>query len=187
MGTDDDFNVSGHRSTCPELVANHALRTQPIKLLIRECHLPCFAPKVSGIVMTPVATHPCGCRIPRHSPATLTEWYHSKVPEHISRLIGYCLARTTMVVEIVEVAELITKNSYVASLSSSRLLLIFRQRVCPRLRCRLLLSPKSWLAVQGRVLHVPHRKAREFCPALPKQARCNLSLLQTKPSTDTST
>ncbi|EKM61040.1 uncharacterized protein PHACADRAFT_204189 [Phanerochaete carnosa HHB-10118-sp] len=50
-------------------------------------------------------------RTPRHSPGTLTEWYHSKIPEHTSRLIRYCLARATIVVEMLEVAEVITKNS----------------------------------------------------------------------------
>ena len=50
-------------------------------------------------------------RTPRYSPATLSGWYRSVVPEHTARLLNYYLSRTIMVVEMVEVAEVITKHS----------------------------------------------------------------------------
>ncbi|KIP11956.1 hypothetical protein PHLGIDRAFT_510248 [Phlebiopsis gigantea 11061_1 CR5-6] len=50
-------------------------------------------------------------RTPRYSPATIFAWYHSSVPEHTSRLLDYYMSRTYMVAEMVEVAEVITKNS----------------------------------------------------------------------------
>ena len=50
-------------------------------------------------------------RIPKYSAYTLTTWYNSKVPEHTSRLLTYLSARTSVVLELIEVAEVVTKNA----------------------------------------------------------------------------
>lgn len=48
---------------------------------------------------------------PRYNPSTLTEWYHSDVPGRVSRLFQYHRDRTSMVLEMIEVAEVVTKTS----------------------------------------------------------------------------
>ncbi|KAI0365248.1 hypothetical protein BV20DRAFT_1039013 [Pilatotrama ljubarskyi] len=50
-------------------------------------------------------------RTPWYSPQTLTDWYHSPVPEHADRLLRYFARRTSMVLEILDVAEVVTKNA----------------------------------------------------------------------------
>ncbi|KAI0651854.1 hypothetical protein C8Q79DRAFT_935176 [Trametes meyenii] len=50
-------------------------------------------------------------RTPWYSPQTLTNWYHSLVPEHACRLLRYFARRTSMVLEILDVAEVVTKNA----------------------------------------------------------------------------
>ncbi|KAH9849760.1 hypothetical protein C2E23DRAFT_870439 [Lenzites betulinus] len=50
-------------------------------------------------------------RTPWYSPQTLTNWYQSPVPEHTDRLIRYFARRTAMVLEILDVAEVVTKNA----------------------------------------------------------------------------
>lgn len=48
---------------------------------------------------------------PHYSASTLSSWYNSHVPEHASRLLRYFADRTTMVAELVDVAEIVTKNA----------------------------------------------------------------------------
>ncbi|KAI0047841.1 hypothetical protein FA95DRAFT_1492015 [Auriscalpium vulgare] len=50
-------------------------------------------------------------RVPRYTPATLTEWYYSEVPAHGVRLLQHLLNRTTMVLEMLDAAETITKTA----------------------------------------------------------------------------
>ncbi|GJE86113.1 DNA polymerase zeta catalytic subunit [Phanerochaete sordida] len=66
---------------------------------------------LSSYSMENAVFHVLGRRTPRYSAGTLTEWFHSETPEHASRLLQYCMGRATMVVEMLEVAEVIAKNS----------------------------------------------------------------------------
>nr|VWO96738.1 DNA polymerase (EC [Ganoderma boninense] len=50
-------------------------------------------------------------RTPWYSPRTLTEWYNSLVPEHTDRVVRYFASRTSMVLEMLDVAEVVTKNA----------------------------------------------------------------------------
>lgn len=50
-------------------------------------------------------------RVPRYSPKTLTEWYRSSVPGHASRVLRYFSDRTTMVLDILEEAQVVTKTA----------------------------------------------------------------------------
>lgn len=50
-------------------------------------------------------------RIPQYSTETLTEWYKSDVPEHTSRVLRYLTDRTTIVLEILDEAQVVTKNA----------------------------------------------------------------------------
>ncbi|KAI0335271.1 hypothetical protein GY45DRAFT_1240755 [Cubamyces sp. BRFM 1775] len=50
-------------------------------------------------------------RTPWYGPQTLTSWYYSRVPEHTSRLLRYFSQRSAMVLEILDVAEVVTKNA----------------------------------------------------------------------------
>ncbi|OBZ79777.1 DNA polymerase zeta catalytic subunit [Grifola frondosa] len=50
-------------------------------------------------------------RTPRYTTLTLTEWLHSTVPEHAARVMRYFACRTSMVLEILDVAEVVTKNA----------------------------------------------------------------------------
>ncbi|KAH9835559.1 uncharacterized protein C8Q71DRAFT_709525 [Rhodofomes roseus] len=50
-------------------------------------------------------------RTPRYSPQTLTEWYYSTTPLHTANLLRYYAARTSTVLEILDVAEVVTKNA----------------------------------------------------------------------------
>ncbi|KAI0732391.1 hypothetical protein C8Q72DRAFT_874307 [Fomitopsis betulina] len=50
-------------------------------------------------------------RTPRYTPQTLTEWYHSTIPRHTAELLRYFTTRADMVLEIMDAAEVITKNA----------------------------------------------------------------------------
>ncbi|KAI0724555.1 hypothetical protein C8T65DRAFT_704388 [Cerioporus squamosus] len=50
-------------------------------------------------------------RTPWYSPRTLTEWYNSPVPDHAARVLHYFARRTDMVLEMLEAAEVVTKNA----------------------------------------------------------------------------
>ena len=52
---------------------------------------------------------------PWYSSRTLTQWYNSSVPEHTDRVLRYFAARTSMVLEMLDTAEVVTKNAYVIS------------------------------------------------------------------------
>jgi DNA polymerase zeta len=58
-----------------------------------------------------------GRRIPHFSPASLTALWKSKTPEHTHRVLKYCFQRVVMYVEIIDRAEIITKNALVSPLS----------------------------------------------------------------------
>ena len=55
----------------------------------------------------------CVFRTPHYAPHTLTSWYYSATPEHVSRLIRYFSDRASMVLEIIDVAQIVTKTAYV--------------------------------------------------------------------------
>ncbi len=48
-----------------------------------------------------------------YSPYTLTQWYNSPVPEHADRVLRYFARRSTMVLEILDAAEIVTKTACV--------------------------------------------------------------------------
>ncbi|KAH8102662.1 hypothetical protein BXZ70DRAFT_798056 [Cristinia sonorae] len=50
-------------------------------------------------------------RTPRYRSSTLTSWYNSNTPEHGSRLLRYFADRTAMLIEIVDMAEIVSKNA----------------------------------------------------------------------------
>nr|XP_018263770.1 DNA polymerase zeta subunit [Kwoniella dejecticola CBS 10117]OBR85928.1 DNA polymerase zeta subunit [Kwoniella dejecticola CBS 10117] len=50
-------------------------------------------------------------RIPRYSPANLTALWRSKTPEHAHRVLRYYFQRVVIYMEIVDAAEIITKNA----------------------------------------------------------------------------
>ncbi|TBU65073.1 hypothetical protein BD310DRAFT_944016 [Dichomitus squalens] len=50
-------------------------------------------------------------RTPWYSPRTLTEWHNSAVPGHTDRVLRYFARRTSMVLEMLDVAEVVTKNA----------------------------------------------------------------------------
>ncbi|KDQ63750.1 hypothetical protein JAAARDRAFT_53942 [Jaapia argillacea MUCL 33604] len=58
-----------------------------------------------------VALHVLRRRVPRYSPATLTAWLNSDVPSHTSRVFQYFRERTSMVLEMLEAAEVVTKTA----------------------------------------------------------------------------
>ncbi|TCD71522.1 DNA polymerase zeta [Steccherinum ochraceum] len=50
-------------------------------------------------------------RTPRYSSTSLTAWYRSDVPDRTSHLLRYLSDRLVMLVELVDVAEIVTKNA----------------------------------------------------------------------------
>jgi DNA polymerase zeta len=50
-------------------------------------------------------------RIPKYRHSTLTEWYHSTVPAHASRLLRYFSDRVAIVLQILDATEVITKTA----------------------------------------------------------------------------
>ncbi|PCH36835.1 DNA/RNA polymerase [Wolfiporia cocos MD-104 SS10] len=58
-----------------------------------------------------VAFHLLHRRIPRYTPKTLTEWYGSNIPYHANNVYQYFLSRVRMDLEIVSLAEVVTKNA----------------------------------------------------------------------------
>ncbi|RDB28579.1 DNA polymerase zeta catalytic subunit [Hypsizygus marmoreus] len=50
-------------------------------------------------------------RFPRYSYSTLTEWYHSAVPGHLACAMRYLSDRASMLLEILEKSEVITKTA----------------------------------------------------------------------------
>jgi hypothetical protein len=60
-------------------------------------------------------------RVPYYTAETLTTWFKSTVPGQTSRVIDYFMDRTAMVLEILDEADVITKNAYVNFTGSSPL------------------------------------------------------------------
>jgi DNA polymerase zeta len=58
-------------------------------------------------------------RIPRYSPATLTEWYQDSIPGHTAAVLRYFSSRTSMALELLEEAEVVTKTALVDPLFTS--------------------------------------------------------------------
>lgn len=52
-----------------------------------------------------------GNRVPRYSFPTLTEWYNSTVPAHAATVMRYFSDRASMVLDILEEAQVITKTA----------------------------------------------------------------------------
>ncbi|KAJ7900356.1 hypothetical protein B0H14DRAFT_3104499 [Mycena olivaceomarginata] len=58
-----------------------------------------------------VVFHVLSRRTPRYGPATLKEWYEDSVPAHTSAVLRYFSSRTSMVLEILEEAQVVTKTA----------------------------------------------------------------------------
>lgn len=52
-------------------------------------------------------------RVPRFSPETLTSWYQSGDPALVARVLQYHTLRAQLVVELLEEAEIVSRNAYV--------------------------------------------------------------------------
>ncbi|KAF8898732.1 hypothetical protein BD779DRAFT_1485278 [Infundibulicybe gibba] len=50
-------------------------------------------------------------RVPHYSPATLTEWYYSPVTAHVVHVLQYFFKRTSITLQLLEEAEIITKTA----------------------------------------------------------------------------
>ncbi|GBE80756.1 DNA polymerase zeta catalytic subunit [Sparassis crispa] len=50
-------------------------------------------------------------RTPRYSARTLTEWFNSAIPNHTASVLHYFSARTSMVLELLDAAEVVTKTA----------------------------------------------------------------------------
>lgn len=82
--------------------------------------------------------------MPYFASKTQTEWYRSSVPEHTARLLRHLLDRAIAVVEMLDEAEVVTKNRLVhghRNFVCSELMSIY-QRICPGVWDRLLLRPE---------------------------------------------
>lgn len=51
-------------------------------------------------------------RVPRYSATTLTEWYKDLIPAHTARIFSYFVERTATVIDLIDEADVITKNAY---------------------------------------------------------------------------
>ncbi|KZT65126.1 hypothetical protein DAEQUDRAFT_677323 [Daedalea quercina L-15889] len=58
-----------------------------------------------------VAFHVLRRRTPRYTSRTLTQWYYSTTPRHTASVLQYFSTRTSMVLEIMDAAEVVTKNA----------------------------------------------------------------------------
>lgn len=52
-------------------------------------------------------------RVPKYSSSTLTEWFHSESPSHTMIIMRYFMDRTSIVLRILEVTEIVTKTALV--------------------------------------------------------------------------
>lgn len=51
------------------------------------------------------------CRFPKYSAFSLTSWYNSRFPEHVVKVLRYYVERTSMYMEMMDAAEICTKNA----------------------------------------------------------------------------
>lgn len=56
-------------------------------------------------------------RVPRFSPETLTAWYTSKEPALVARVLQYHILRAQLVIELLEEAEIVSRNAYVLAVA----------------------------------------------------------------------
>lgn len=61
-----------------------------------------------------VVFHVLARRIPRYSFATLLEWFRDPISAHKALVLRYFASRTSMVLEVLEETEVVTKTAYVA-------------------------------------------------------------------------
>ena len=52
-------------------------------------------------------------RIPKYEASTLTEWHNSPVPAHRARWLQHLLGRSTLVLEILDAADVVAKTAFV--------------------------------------------------------------------------
>lgn len=50
-------------------------------------------------------------RFPKYSPSALTSWYQSKYPVHVVKVLQYFVDKTSMYMEMMDAAEICTKNA----------------------------------------------------------------------------
>ena len=53
------------------------------------------------------------CRVPKFKPSVLTGWCRSDQPSHVAQLVRYLSAKTAMVLEMLDAAEIVTKTAQV--------------------------------------------------------------------------
>jgi len=63
-------------------------------------------------VVASIVAHISLSSIPNYSAETLTTWFRSDIPSQTARVVEYFMDRTAMVLEILDEAEVITKNAY---------------------------------------------------------------------------
>ena len=51
------------------------------------------------------------CRVPKFKPSVLTGWCRSDQPSHVAQLVRYWSAKTAMVLEMLDAAEIVTKTA----------------------------------------------------------------------------
>jgi DNA polymerase zeta len=54
-------------------------------------------------------------RFPHYSASTLTAWFKSKYPMHLDKVLRYFIDKTVMYIEMMDAAEITTKNACVVS------------------------------------------------------------------------
>lgn len=52
-------------------------------------------------------------RIPHYSAETLTKWFKSDTPGFTAKVLEYFTDRTALVLEIIDEAQIVTKNAFV--------------------------------------------------------------------------
>ena len=54
---------------------------------------------------------PFSCSFPRYSTSSLTSWYNSQYPTHVIKVLQYYVNKTSMYMEMMDAAEICTKNA----------------------------------------------------------------------------
>lgn len=109
-----EFGIQGYRPSCVQRMAHHERRTQPAQLYLREHHLPPTEAAVSvyGLVFKiETQAYLANRSVPHYSASSLTGWYNSKYPVHIAKVISYYMDRTCLCMELMDAAEICTKNA----------------------------------------------------------------------------
>lgn len=104
-------------------------------------------------------------RIQRLSSQSLTALWRSKSPQHTVRVMSYYFERVVKYMELLDTAEVVTKNAYVRKRDRTDI-----KGVCSCIwgGLRFCIDPR--ISIQGRVLHDPYRQTGELCVGLSVQA-----------------